>query len=243
MSGRGLPSWYKYRAYGPVYEEIRLAEHAARLGSIHAFDRRGDVIWFDDFEHGVAKWDSLKGGADADFLPSVAACRNGGLSAKLVCASVTGKYMRIMKYLPYPVLGSFGVEASFTLNPANSYTILDVYLYDGTNWLNVAIQYSLITDRFSYRNSLGSMTVLAENLVLGESDKLFHTWKIAFDAPSQKYKRVILNETNYDLSAQGLWVYPSDISPRMEVRIETHTIGDVTVTSYLDDVIITQNEP
>lgn len=59
---RGMPDWGEYSPQEVVSKLLDNAELAARLGSPVLFDRRGTVIFMDDFNCGVNHWDTVTKG-------------------------------------------------------------------------------------------------------------------------------------------------------------------------------------
>ena len=112
----GQPDFGLYAVKKTVSGLADLGELAVRLGSIITFDRRGDIVWFDDFEGDVFKWERDPSGVDAAIIVSPEAARNGAFSAKLTTGNLADDHATILHHLPYPVTSRVGFEISFTVN-------------------------------------------------------------------------------------------------------------------------------
>ena len=90
-----------------------LGEHAVRLGSIDAYDRRGDVYFFDDFEairprYAVSAPDT---GAGVGYNPDQA--KSGIASLMLTAGSDGGRVTSVETYTPGVAPSRIGLEVSF----------------------------------------------------------------------------------------------------------------------------------
>ena len=218
--------------------QISLAEVAARLGSIHTFDRRGNILWYDDFEDGLNKWEVSLSGTGPSVALTNAQARKGALSCKLVSGTSGGAYSQINAYLPYNILSRMGFESAFTANGDTEYT-WRFWFYDGTNYYEASVTYSA-TDWLEIWTTAGWVAVA--NVPLLHSDSLFHILKLVVDPITHKYVRLILNNTEYDVSASDMLPTANATAPHTLVtfRVTKGSSGD---TVYIDNVIVTQNEP
>lgn len=239
----GGPDYGVSTAKQTVYALADMAELAARLGSIVTFDRRGDVIFLDDFESGLAKWEISGSGAGYAAAQSAFTARNGAYSAKLTTGSTLGQQIQIARYMPYPVLSSFGLEVSFTINANLDYMRFQLEIYDGVNAQSFSMQYEVDTDELKVFKGGVGYTVIASGLALRPYDQQFHTMKLVGDYATKKYRRLILNERFYDLSSWNSWQFASANAPRLTALVLATSVPAANTSFYVDDAIITQNEP
>ena len=130
---RDLPDWGAPPGPKTIFEVTDLGEVTVRLGSIITFDRGGDVVWFDDFENGIGKWETELSGSGAAIDLALGRSRNGLYAARLVAGSDASELARIIKVLPSPDTDSLGIEYSFQFAQAGDQLDLTLRLYDGTN--------------------------------------------------------------------------------------------------------------
>ncbi len=223
--------------------QISLAEVAARLGSIHTFDRRGDILWYDDFEDGIEKWEKTLSGTGAGLSPSNTHALSGVLSAKFVTGNQTSDITKMIKKLPYPYSTRIGVEAHFTVPDAFMYWEFDFGVFDGTNLILSSVVLNSSTSVIQILTASGAWVTIASSLGTIASDYIFHAVKLVIDCSAKKYVRLIWNNNIYDLSNYGPSSTVNATAPYLYAQAQLSTEADAQKTGYLDDVIVTQNEP
>lgn len=243
MTKHGAPDWYKYRRDSVTYPVDDLAELAARLWSIVTFDRRGDVIALDSFSQGINKWERTTAGANAEITTSPTTARTGGYSARLITGAAVNGYARLYRLMPYPSLNRLGIEVSFAIHTLLYRIGFGLGLYDGTNYHLAEVLYYPKGNVLRILNAAGGTTVIDPVVKLYPKPEAFHTIKLVADFNAQMYVRCILNATEYDLAAHAYNVTPSGTDPYLVAIIETLTDVATNYTSYVDDVIVTQDEP
>ncbi len=240
---RGQPDFGLYAVKETVASLSDLGELAARLGSIVTYDRKGDVVWFDDFQGDLAAWLKYKGGAGADAYITADNAKRGAFCCKMISGGDGGGYMAITHYGGGLVFSKLGVEVSFTLNAFITQLRVPFLYYDGTNFYDAEIRYFPIDREIKYRGSDNLFHSFATLTKLSTSGYVFHTLKYVIDLPNGKYNRVLLDNVVYDLSDIAIKIRTSTEFPYLSLNIGAFTEEDVNKTSYVTDVIITQNEP
>lgn len=218
------------------------AELAARLGSIVTYDRRGDVVWFDDFQSGLAAWTKTKGGTGADAYITADNAKRGAFCCKMISGKDEGRYMSITHYGGGLVFSKLGVEISFTLNLFITELRVPFIYYDGTNWYDTDIRLYPMDRELKYKGSDALYHSFATLIKLDTTQYVFHTLKYVIDLPNGKYNRVLLDNIVYDLSDIALKKRTSTEYPIYSFNIMAKTAEDVTKISYVADAILTQNE-
>lgn len=220
-----------------------MGELAARLGSIVTFDRRGDVVWYDDFEGHISKWKSNVSGTDAAATISAEAARNGDFSAKLTTGDVIDKYAEIWHFLPYPIVSKVGFEFSFTLNDNLSELQALQNLYDGSHHHKAGLRYLPATNKLQYFSKTEGWQDLATDLDLYSASYIFHTSKLVIDLSTRKYVRAIFDNVEYDLSTLSYYYVGQITTPYWRQFISAITGVNSNQSIFIDDAIVTQNEP
>lgn len=223
---RDLPDWGALSAQQVVYEITDLGELAARLGSIDTFDRRGDVIWMDDFECGLKAWRVFGGTADLSRSRALSGC----YSARLVDASVTHEE-------PYPVLTPMGVEMTFSGLGSVTWVQFRMDLYDGANLSSAWVRWQS-AGTLEILGPFGTWVQVATGVEFDDEPTRFDHWKLVVNWDAGRYERLLVNSTTYVLTSYGFYVSVDTSTPRLS--IDVHTSGG---TVYLDNVILTYNEP
>ena len=239
----GQPDFGQFTGKTTTYALSDMAELAARLGSIDTFDRRGDVVWLDNFEDNIDKWEILLGGVGAAAVLSTEAARNGARSAKLTTGNLANNYALIRKHLPSPVPSKVGFEVSFTVDDDLNGLYFALQLLDGVNRHVAMINYHPDTDRLYYYDNAGVEQLIAAGLNLQAAIYHFHTLKLVADMVNYRYVRLILNEVTYDLSNFTMQAIPDATLPTLWAYVAAFTGVAANLSIYVDDAIITQNEP
>lgn len=220
-----------------------IGELATRLGSIVTFDRRGDIIFYDNFESDVLKWIYSQTGSGGELVATAERAKTNGFCAKLSTGGASGNLGTMTKRISYQALSKIGFEVSFTLNDNLSEYLFTAYLYDSVNYYAIRLRYITATDQLEVDNN-GSWVVIATGIKTFTNTYLFNTIKIVADfAGAKKYERVILNEIEYDISAYNLRTASSAIGRHLSIEIQLTTGVASSQVSYIADAIITQNEP
>ena len=226
-----------------VRHNLGLAELAARLGSIHTFDRRGDVIWMDNFENGIEAWtrDGLAGYSvswDSNYA------KTGGFSCKLMTGAVIDRTAYIRKHIAFPVAGLLGAEISYSRKQNWKYLIIELSLLDGVNEFVARIRYDCVNNKLQYSDTVPAYQDIPGGVYTAPGlPEQFDTLKIVADFTTAKYKRLLVNSQVFDLSALSFFRSGLVVPPRMYITITLTTNIAAAAIGYIDDVITTQNEP
>jgi len=239
----GTRDWGITAGAATTYQLTDLAELAARLGSPVTHDRLGDVIFMDDFEDGLGKWETdSDGGGDSVGL-SAARARSGWLSALLTSGSGDGRYAQIYRGVNLPVLSGLGVELSFSVPIAFEMLVLQLHILDGRRRYRFEVTYDDANNRLDRLNVGGGLTNVASGLVLAGWGRMFHTLKLVGDTKNGRYGRLILNDTKYDLEGAVAYNGTDYGAPRLELTVTLYGRSGYNDVVHIDDVIATQNEP
>ncbi len=220
-----------------------MAELAARLGSIDTFDRSGDVVWMDDFENGITKWETYGDGTGTALASDTTYARNGGKSAKCTTGSDGALRAGIRTLKPRPVDSGAGFEISFTLQDNFQYFEFYFILTSGSTRLIPALRVDVANNKIMYRNSAGVYISLLDAVALVKNPLCFNTCKLVVDISTNMYVKALINQYSFDLSALSIQSNVSAIQSYFDIR--AFFIGDSgqNRVAYLDDFILTQNEP
>lgn len=243
----GAPDWWTYRTTSKSYNLKDMAELAARLGSIHTFDRRGDVIWFETFTHGLQRWSLNIGGAGASVVISPVSFLSDGVSTLVTCRSNGNFTNGIQNWLPFTPHGDVGVEAAFTLDSQHTAFVLTLYTYDGADRTVAAIRYAPGTDTLDYLvdpTAPGTWTSLAPTQVITPANRLFSHMKLVTDPANNLYVRAILNHVEYPLTNIPVFT-AADVITTARLYVDLSYVGAnlLNPTGYIDNVIVTEDEP
>lgn len=239
----GKSDWNRTAGLVTTYQLDDLGEHAGRVGSINTFDRRGDLIWFDDFENSINKWLVSAPDTGAAAAISTTRARNGSNSALLTAGSDGTLTTDILHRSPFTSLSRIGLEMSWSIDSVFDTLLMQVFARDGTNQLQPQIRYDKTNQVLEFFNNGSTFTSLATGLDLTALPTFFHTWKMVFDMASGEYVRVILDNTEFDLSGNPVLSAASALEPHLQLAVFLAGRAAQNDTMFIDDVILTQNEP
>jgi len=236
--------------YGPgapvstIYPVLDIGELAARLGSTDTFDRRGNVLWFDGFKCGISKWLPHTLGSGASFSWQPTAARNGGFSARCITGDSIENYAGMSTYFIYRNPTKLGFEFSYAVDSINIYWDARLLFYTGTEQLYIEWRWTGGSDRYLQIYDENGSWVTIDSFQQLASSYFFHTAKIVFDTENKAYTRLLVDNHSYDLTAYPLRAEADTANDAyMELYIYFYTLIALNLTAYVDDVIVTQNEP
>lgn len=238
--GQGHPDYAKavpvgQSQSGKIFTINDSGELAARLGALSRFDRRGNVVWQDDFNSGLDKWQNVGVTWDGNCSDQ------GGFSAKFTMATPGfSAYMwkEIYPFMPDTLAGC-EIAASFD----SHVTVVSMsirHVEAGVETL-FTWDYKPATNSFVILNDLGASPQVA-TLALSQSIYTFNYFKLVVDLTNLAYERLVCAGHEYDLSL---------IKPLQRATALTGTydyvfiqqLSTIAAEGYVDNLILTQNEP
>lgn len=236
----GTGDWADLIARSTVFGGIDLGELAVRLGSNNFWDRRGNVIFYDDFESGIDRVEAGLG-LDGSIEWSSEHSLSGGYSAKLSTSKALLGYAWIAKWLPCPPKSALGSEVAICTGEDIVFFKWSIWYRDGTNLSDFRVRYTLATEILEYWD--GGWTPFAEDVKFYKNEYLFHIAKLVADVETGKYVRFIFDNVTYDMSKYSGEVGLDPTSPYLVVEVLGSGDSDDNYVWWADDLIITQNEP
>lgn len=224
-------------------ESINLAELAARLGSVVTYDRRGDVLWIEDFENGVARVESSVSGTGASVVWSSEHVIRGGFSCKLTAGSDASRYAQVKGYLPFPALSRLGYEAATSIDANMESTEAYINLYTGTYLMQWGFRFTTATTNVELISMGGVWATIYTGSLPYYSDYLFNLSKLVIDTNAATYERMVTGPITMPLTD-----IPCNVSldaTDMHLELIYKMIGTAATNSvcHIDSIIMTQNEP
>uniref|UniRef100_A0A6H2A2X8 Uncharacterized protein n=1 Tax=viral metagenome TaxID=1070528 RepID=A0A6H2A2X8_9ZZZZ len=227
---RGTPD---YKIYGEI---------AARLGSVVTLDRQGDVVWIDNFEAPVLKWDrAYVFGGEAPVLSSTYVYE-GAQSVMLSCGAVINSVSRISRSWGLLRPGKLGVELWVQgETDAPGYLELTLGIFNGTQEATAELRYDSTAQTITIVTATGNFGV-ATNAMMRLNQNYWLPIKLVVDSQTGLYTRLIVGGQIIDLSAYGLVMGALNASRYIYAIIEQNGIAARITRMYIDSFILTQNE-
>lgn len=219
------------------------AELAVRMGSVVRYDRRGSVIWLEDFDRGRRLWtfdtDGAAAGADLDPTSS----RSGGYSLRLHGGTTPGAYAKVFMTRPTVPVGRIGLEFAFAFKSAVNYMCAYLVLADGSHSYRSGIRYVFANKKVQIRNAAGGWTDAFTASYAGIGSINYNMLKLVVDQDAKKYERVLFNDVEEDLSAYGYEDEGASGDSWVVAELVVYSVGGRDDTIQFDDVIMTVAEP
>lgn len=239
----GAPDWYKYRRDSATFPVDDLAELAARLHSPITFDRRGDVISMDTFRNGRRPWQASALGTGAKTVLSPDHFLTDGYSLAITCPSDHAFDIYVYRYTPFVPHGAIGVEIAFTFDTYTKNIKLELDTNDGTTRVFTHLLYTYSAQRLAYLPAVGSDVFLSPTVDIARDAHIFNHLKLVIDPTVPAYVRAILNHQAFDLTGIPARVTSATGTPYLLISVKFIGTEGQTPTVYLDNVIVTQDEP
>jgi len=219
-----------------------MGELAARMGSPVTFNREGSILLIDTFESGHSRWE-LTGIAPYEAKISSEWARYGAYSLKFDVAANAAKYALMDTYFPYPVPGRYGVEFSMRINSHIGTVHMDLRFFDGKQRQKYLLYLYPIAEQLKIWDRTLGITTVVDPLPVQTAGAIWHTLKLVVDMSTQYYQRIILDGSEYDLTDYRPTVLGTDSAPYAFLRMQFNGYATGAGVVYVDDVLITQNEP
>ena len=239
----GRPDWGLTSATKITYPITDLGEHAARMGSIVTFDRRGDVKFLDDWRDGLDKWHFYSVVAAGTHRLTTLGMRSGPYSLYMYPGVASGAQHIAELSLPYTTTTRIGLEFSIALNTLSAPAWAKLRPQSTLLGYEWGLRYNTLSNTLQYLDSTNNWATLDETLGLVDAYWNFHTLKIVGDLETGNYVRALVDGNPYDMSAiagRSLGVWSSN---RILLQLGVDYDIDSDLATLFDDIIVTQNEP
>ena len=207
------------------------------------FDRRGDVVDFDDFENPVLKWNVTPTIAGDAAVLDTTNCQSGAQAVKLTCADDTDADISLRRGTGLLGTKRLGLEISFGRVGGGLYLQFTNLCAYGGQLPYGSIRIDTLTGIAEYWSAAGAWVPFANIGVLRNEVWLFHTLKFVIDVPNDRYVRAILNDTEYPLPLATPLPRAAFIPNFVAYVLQATTKDAVGGDAWLDDFILTINEP
>lgn len=228
--------------YGNVHQ-FGNAELAARLGSLCLRDKRGYVQYMDDFEDTALKWTNSATGTGASVSLTNTESYFKDQCVKLICGTSGANKSYIARRFPLSASSRIGMEFFFMLTADDCQHRWKMFIYDGTNRYQMQIAMSSHDTNLTIAHDSASWTTLDSDFPAYEGDHMWHNLKLVCDTATKKYVRLILDDTEYDISAIDVYSTSDNSLPNIYIYIGIENEGTGNYAVYYDGFILTNNEP
>jgi len=218
------------------------AELAARLGAIQSYERRGQVVFQDDFRHGVSAW-SISASSGAYARPDPTVRFQSPYSVRMYPGAVDNYSVQLAKPLgTFPVGTGFGFAVWIRPYPAVKRFMLRIQAGNGSLFSDAIVRATYADGKLWYYNSGGTYTEFG-TWPVGVLEILpFRFAKLVIDGSTGKYKRFIIDDQEIDMS--GIACYTTAVSTKyLTPSVQVVADGTNNGPAYLGNAVLTTMEP
>lgn len=229
-----VDTWGKVTTIGNA--ELAVRTHAPPI----VFDRRGDVIRWADFESSTEKCTTTT--YNSTVARSNDCSNTGDFSEKICATSHPAVSTLTMKTQDYHV-GNIGLQAQFSVTDLYGWMLLRIGQFTGTHVARYDLRLDFDNKTIGYVGGAGLTTI--DTFDLNPTLTSFSTAKLVVDLTSQHAIRAIVFGKEYDLAVLNC---TADVTghpdkAHLDTGIMAASTGTGNNTIYIDNLIITENEP
>lgn len=239
----GLPDDADVESIANVYKSLDVAELAVRLGGIPSFDRRGDVVYLNDFRAGAGILTLSESVGSTELLFSDYNALLSGVSVLMYVSGVEDDYATAQGRVLLDQAGGIGVEFLYTVLSHVKSVSLRIQIITGGLCYYFWIDIVITTGKVYYYDAAGAWVEIGEHTATNPQSPWLQSAKLVIDRDSLQYARFIYNGVVYLLRDLAPFVFASATNDQLffEGRYRADDTG--ACTAYLAGVIVTQNEP
>jgi len=239
---RSYPDWSNVRREVTYILREDLAELAARLGSVNVYDRRGNIVWWDDFGRGMGAWFTATSGTGAAVALSTTYPHWPPFCLALTAGSTGKGYATVIRSLAPLASGRLGAEACVAF--PTDWSTFDFFLQvaDGTLRYQANITLSLEDQKIYYEDEDSNLVELDDLPDMVSEDGAYHHLKTVANFTDHLWIRFMLDGQSYEIPTVPLQ-YGTDAGyPHIDLEITLYARSGENDYCLLDGVILTQDE-
>lgn len=235
-----------YGVGGPtkiIHSVSDMGELAVRLGSPVNYDRSGNVLYCTDFQNGLGDFHSLISGTGGDVYLYGDLSYSAGICCCLIGTS-DWPYRGFLYNDFRPIaLNKMGFEVA--LMPVVNVDYINVFLdyYVDSIAHRFGLKMDITNKKFYCITMDGAEQELDDFDWSPATVNFFHTLKIVGDLETKKLVRGFYNENEFDLSDYGAYTLGAADIQLVRSVVEVHSTPGANGKCYIDNWVVTINEP
>lgn len=238
----GKPDWSSHIQDAEQEPQSDLAELAVRLGSIYTHYRTGNYVWSTSFEGNDASYVILNGGTGV--IADYTTLTQSGANAKSISIpSTAGGVITLTRYEPFIVKKGLGFAYSIKAGTNSGDHIATIQIISENKIYNWRLKYDSSSFEWSIWDGASYNVVHTVKINDRGPDNYYDRIKLVIDVESKHFLRLIINGKTIDISAFETSGAANTASEVAAFWLEFVVPGSGTNLLYVDDLIITQNEP
>ena len=242
MTIKDMPDNYPWMPNDARYPMGDVGEMAVRLGSPVIFDRRGSVIWMEDFRSGVGSLTVGSSGTGGFAKITADNAFRGGYDLLLSAGSTVVKNAYFWKYFTHTNIEKIGVEYGVAFIDAFSYIDFSIVRYTGSIAYTARIKLDYADDKIQYYDSAGAWQDIDVLDPFLSGDKAFNLVKLVVDFDAVEYVRLMYNNHIYSLAGIAFQSAASASDQQTFIDFTVFGTGAAAQEVQVSHVIITAGE-
>jgi hypothetical protein len=220
-----------------------LGELAARIGSPMTFDRRGEVIWMDVCNKGIAPYSLAGSGVGTAVYTSTDCSLHGYYSLVFKAGSTASHNASLARSITTVGIKRSGLEVAYALlNPSERFDV-EIAKYDGVNKTYGYVSIYTVLNKILIAAFGGAIPQVAVIPNQDSAYNVFHHVKFVVDFSTGYYVRLMFDDLEYDLSSYRLEVIASALIKQYRLAVYHHGRDTFNDLAVLGHIILTGNEP
>jgi len=237
------PDFYEYLPGSDRYSLSDMGELAVRLGSLSTYDRRGEVIWQDRIEKGLAPYVITSYGTGGGYRIVTNHVTLGSYALEMIAGTDTGSLSWLVKYFAAAALYRIGIEVSLSFPVDCQYVYLWLSRFTGTKRYTARLAIYPTTGDIKITDKTGAIITLGTIGGMVSVYGMYHFAKLVADFNTNKYVRVLVDHYEYKLTAYDLIETTDTGNPQSRVELILGGRAGYNDNIELGHMILTSNEP
>jgi len=230
-----VDAWNKELSIGP-------AEQAVRSQFPYVYNRSGNVILWDDFENQTIK-PYLYAGGTGTCNRSASKALFGDFSMKFVTGNVAGDGCCAQYDLNNFREGKVGAMANLMTNDVQIRYVMTISYYDGSTKYVGRVVVDVPSGNVYYGYPTSTTLIDTVSWYTSGSRDLWMPIKLVVDLNNRLFDTLYIARNEIDMSSVDLYTIANTTQQHMNISISPETKQNAAYTVYMDNVIITDNEP
>ena len=237
-----VPDYSKYGLGSVKFSVQDLGELAVRMGSGNIVDKRGEVVAWDDFRHGLSHWTTAVFGAGS----SVTLTNDGRMQSpyrvKLHTGTIASSYALIQRNLPFIHGKRYGIEVILSAMTEFLDILVENTFSDGTYIYRCGWKHTYATNTLAAKTGLSSYEDVDTSIQINSVDDLPIIAKQIIDTENILYSYFRFGGNEYDVTGVPIGTQTFSTLDYSFFRIWLHGKATAEATIYVDSVGLTSNE-
>jgi len=237
----GFPDWGEYAPQTQISKSLDVAELAVRLGSPCIYDRRGTVMFLDDFSSGLNKWKIIVQN-NQQIYPTAKVAYLGGYSLAFYDDSSYIEEPRIYLILPIIQQSHLGIEVIFCFQDSTANERIGFQIFQNGIGYSFSFGYDRYNQIVQLKDISGNWQIIDENVKFEVGKNEWFVSKLVIDPVSKKFVWGRINSRIYNLNDYSAYQFSTSAMDALEPVVLLGSANNEIARGYVGYVIITQNE-